>query len=105
MIEVDDTPSDEELEQKRVKDEREKEERRISLGIPSIKTHVQNEKVDYVAPPKIKRPRRLHDHQKKWNEDTKTGLMKEYMQKYRAEGKVYETNSPKSKYVKKPKVQ
>jgi len=99
MIEVDDTPTEEEIESHRMQPGVSEEGK-----VPSVHTRVQIEKAKPVAPSKIKRPRRLHEHQKKWNEEDKTGLMKEYMQNYRAEGKVYETDSPKSKYVKKPKV-
>ncbi len=65
---------------------------------------VQIENTEAIAPPKIKRPRRLREHEKKWNKEDSTGLMQEYMRDYRAEGKDNITDSPNSKYVKKPKM-
>jgi hypothetical protein len=102
MIEEDDTPTDEDLDRKRTQGgHREEDPESVSK---EHKPSVFRERFDYKAPPKIKRPRRQPDYSNKWNEDSKTGLMKDYMQNYRAEGKHFETNSPKSKYVKKPKV-
>lgn len=53
------------------------------------------------APPEQRRPRQLAEHQKKWNDDNKTGLMKDYMKEYRADGKDKEVDGPKSTYKKK----
>ena len=53
----------------------------------------------YLPQPEIRRPRREREHQKKWNKETKTELMKDYMQQYRADG-----NDVGNRYVKKPKV-
>ena len=47
--------------------------------------------------PKMKPPRRKPEAQKKWNDDNKTEVMRQYMRDYRSTGKVTETDSPKSK--------
>jgi len=58
-------------------------------------------KIGPTAAPEQRRPRELPDHKKKWNSETKTGLMKDYMHNYRAEGKDKETDGMKSTYKKK----
>lgn len=56
------------------------------------------------APPKQRAPRREPEHKKKWNEEDKTDLMKNYMKEYRSEGKIRDTDGIKNVYVKKPKI-
>jgi len=56
------------------------------------------------APSQQRRPREQPGHKNKWNEDTKTGLMNEYMTEYRADGRDKEVDGPKSTYKKKLKV-
>jgi hypothetical protein len=56
------------------------------------------------APSQQRRPRKQPGHKNKWNDETKTGLMREYIQNYRAEGKDKEVDGPKSTYKKKLKV-
>lgn len=99
LIETDDTPSDSEIKRRR----RLRVRQTPPGEMPEVKTKVEEEAIDIKLPPKIKPPRALPEHKKEWSEDTKTEKMKEYMQKYRSEGKVFETTSPKSKYVKKPR--
>jgi hypothetical protein len=99
LIETDDTPTDPEIKRRR----RLRVRQTPPGEQPRVKTKVQEEAIDIHLPPKIKPPRALPEHKKEWSEDTKTEKMKEYMQDYRSEGKVYETTSPKSKYIKKPK--
>ena len=62
------------------------------------------EKLTPTAPSQQRRPREQPIHKNKWNEDTKTGLMQEYMQEYRADGKDKEVDGPNSTYKKKFKV-
>jgi hypothetical protein len=65
---------------------------------------VQEEKMVPTAPPEQRRPRKQPNHKNKWNEDTKTSLMNDYMKNYRADGKDKEVDGPKSTYKKKLKV-
>jgi hypothetical protein len=62
------------------------------------------EKITPTAPSKQRRPRKQPGHMNKWNEDTKTGLMNEYITEYRADGRDKEVDGPKSTYKKKLKV-
>jgi len=102
MIEEDNTPTDEDLDRKKTQIDRREEG--PDSAPKEHKPTVLRERFDYVAPPKIKRPRRQPDYSNKWNEDNRKEKMKDFMKDYRANGKHFETNSPKSKYVKKPKV-
>lgn len=65
---------------------------------------VEIEGITPTAPPQQRRPRKQPGHKNKWNEDTKTGLMKDYMTEYRADGKDKEVDGPKSTYKKKLKI-
>jgi hypothetical protein len=69
-----------------------------------VDTGVEETKVDPTAPSQQRRPREQPGHLNKWNEETSTGLMKDYMQEYRADGKDKEVDGPKSTYKKKLKV-
>ena len=69
---------------------------------PEIKVH--EEPIKKTHKDNIKRPRELPHFKKKWSPENKTEEMKKYMQEYRADGRDRVTNSPNSKYVKKPKV-
>jgi len=94
LIELDDTPTEEEIYESRVLHN--EPSKNPDIGVqPDKKTQ---------STPKIRRPRRLPESKKKWNDSSKTELMKNYMQEYRADGKVYETKGIKNFYVKKPKV-
>lgn len=53
------------------------------------------------APSQQRRPRKMPDHKNKWNTETKTGLMNEYMKEYRAQGRDKEVSGLKSTYHKK----
>jgi hypothetical protein len=100
LIELDNTPYNESIGGHKMLDEDCKER-------PSIrKKRVVEEptEISPTAPPQQRRPREQPGHLNKWNEDTKTGLMKEYMQEYRADGKDKEVDGPKSTYKKKLKV-
>lgn len=101
LIETDDIPSDAEIKRRR----RMRVRQTPPGEVPEVKTKVQEEAVQVRMPPKIKPSRALPEHQKKWNESNKTEKMKQYMDDYRSEGKIYETNSPKNVYVKKPKTE
>lgn len=71
-------------------------------GVKKKKVRVPGEeKIAPTALPEQRRPREQPGHLNKWNDDTKTGLMKEYMQEYRADGKDKEVDGPKSTYKKK----
>ena len=65
------------------------------------KPQAQIPKLEETARPKIKPPRARPDSQNKWNTETKAELMTDYMKDYRNTGKVNETASPNSKYVRK----
>lgn len=97
LIERDDTPVTED----------EIKSRKKRLDHPSEGESSKNTKTDSTKPkktslPKIKPPRRLPEYKKKWNEENKTEKMRDYMKDYRSENKDKVTDSPKSKYVKKP---
>ena len=101
FIEVDDTPTKEETREKRLKCEDS-----VSTTAPGSKKQVPKPTEDKVVPterPHIKPPRRKRQTEKKWNEESKSELMRDYMKDYRQTGKVMETNSPKNKYTKKPR--
>lgn len=95
LIELDNTPYESSIGNKSMESKTDKDNK------PKSKEIVPDSKP--VAVPVQRRPRRQPSHKNKWNDDTKAGLMKEYMQNYRADGKVMETNGPKNFYVKKPK--
>lgn len=95
----DDTPTEEEIHERRGRKKGQVPETGV-VPVPTVK--VQEEGPGVVPAPKIKPSRALPEHKKKWNEENSAEEMKKYMRDYRAEGKVYETDSPKSKYVRKP---
>ena len=102
MILEDDTPSDEEIRRRRMRVQPREEAPPSGDGGPTVpKPRVQEEKVEYTAPPERRAPIRLQNRARKnkWNEEDKTGLMKDYMKDYRSEG-----NDVGNRYVKKPKV-
>jgi hypothetical protein len=111
LIERDNTPSDSSIgDRKMLQDSVVDAEGEIVNSAPrvpikkklvSVETEAQPQPT---APPMQRRPRKQPDHLNKWNSTTSTGLMKEYMQNYRAEGKDVETDGPKSTYKKKFKV-
>lgn len=107
MIVVDDTPYEStigghkmigEEQGDRCQDEEEKRTKRIEA--PAI-TQVDQPVDKPTALPQQRRPRRRPDHRNKWNEETKSGLMKNYMQEYRADGRDKEVDGPNSTYKKK----
>jgi hypothetical protein len=102
LIETDETPTEDEIKKKRLCEE----ECATATKAPNRRKgpKVKEEKIFPTERPHIKPPRRKLETRKKWNNDTKTDNMREYMQDYRQTGKVNETNSPKNKYTKKPKV-
>lgn len=97
LIEKDDTPVTEE----EVK-VRKKRQDHPGEGESAKNTKTEPSKVKKTSLPKIKPPRRLPEYKKKWNEENKTEKMRDYMKDYRSENKDKVTDSPKSKYVKKP---
>jgi arylsulfatase A-like enzyme len=104
MIVIDETPSEEQLARRRQRCERDPEgvllEAPVGEKVPGVPSpRVQEEKVEYIAPPQQRLPRRQPEHHKKWNKEDSKGLMKEYMQDYRAQG-----NDVGNRYVKKPRI-
>lgn len=107
MIVEDNTPTDEDILRLRKQTRRRYEQgdpqgeaQQTDAPSPEVPTTgVVEEKVEYLAPPKQRRPRREPEHHKKWNEEDKTGLMKDYMKDYRSESK-----DVGNRYVKKPKI-
>jgi len=102
LIEVDDTPSDEEIKEKRKLPEKAKSNLKVSPG--DTKVVVKEETpLKPTKRPDIKPPRRQTEVSKKWNQNSKRELMRDYMRDYRSTGKINQTNGPKNKYVKKLK--
>lgn len=102
LIEIDDTPTEEETRKKRLESDRS-----VSTKAPGKYKQTTEPKQEKIVPterPHIKPPRRRRETEKKWNEADSPGLRKEYMREYRQTGKDMETTSTKSKYVKKPKM-
>ena len=97
MIVVDNTPTDEDICRMRSMKIRRDEGDTGDPAAPRLRALPDED--GPLPQPEIRAPRRQHEHQKKWNQDTKKGLMKGYMQDYRAEGK-----DVGNRYVKKPKV-
>lgn len=98
LIERDNTPSDSAIGGRHMLHQNCDEEQPV---VVKKKLEVQETKITPTAPSEQRRPRRQPGHLNKWNDDTKTGLMKEYMQEYRADGKDKEVDGPKSTYKKK----
>lgn len=98
LIELDKTPTDYEIGGRKMLCECGNEEEPV---VVRKQVSIEEEKITPTAPPQQRRPRKQPGHLNKWNEDTKTGLMKEYMQQYRADGKDKEVDGPKSTYKKK----
>jgi hypothetical protein len=101
LLEQDNTPSDFGIGGHRMLGDSNAEAESIKVKKPGI---VEEQKLTPTALPPQRRPRKQPGHLNKWNPDTKTGLMKDYMQEYRADGKDKEVNGPKSTYKKKFKV-
>jgi hypothetical protein len=103
LIERDNTPFDGAINDRTMLVVDDKENIDPGIGCKKV---VKIKKVDIpeltpTAPPEQRRPRKQPSQMNKWNEDTKSGLMKEYMQGYRADGKDKEVEGPKSTYKKK----
>lgn len=62
----------------------------VSEGSGAPRTPGQTEEYRTTASPDIRAPRRKPSHKRKWNPDTRKGLMREYMQGYRGTGKINE---------------
>lgn len=103
LIERDDTPYDSQIGDRRMLHDYEGEDHPV-VTKKRVDIKVEDTKVEPTAAPPQRRPREQPGHLNKWNEDTSTGLMKEYMQEYRADGKDKEVDGPKSTYKKKLKV-
>jgi len=101
LLERDDTPIESVIGDRKMLGECEGEDHPVTV---KKRVEVGDTKIDPTAPPQQRRPREQPGHLNKWNEDTSTGLMKEYMQEYRADGKDKEVDGPKSTYRKKFKV-
>jgi len=112
FIERDNTPSDASIGDRTMLNETSEEEISEEGYItksPGEKKIVQHKKVTLIddiplkhtAPPEQRRPRKELEHKKKWNDDNKTNLMKDYMTEYRADGKDKEVDGPKSTCKKK----
>jgi len=76
----------------------------INTKVKDVVPKVHMSPLAQTAMPEKKAPRRQLNYKKKITDDTKGQYMQDYMKKYRLEGKDTETLSPKSKYVKKPKI-
>jgi hypothetical protein len=97
FIELDKTPSESVIgDQTMLSDTNDQDEKKKKIVAPIMTSEIKP-----TAPPQQRRPRKQPGHKNKWNADTKTDLMKEYMQNYRAEGKDKEVDGPKSTYKKK----
>lgn len=96
FIEEDNTPSDAEIGDRVMIDESTNER-----SIKKKPVSIDQPKITPTAPPQQRRPRKQPGHLNKWNDDTKTGLMNDYMKEYRSDGKDKEVNGPKSTYHKK----
>jgi len=99
FIEEDNTPSDAEIGDRSMLDESTNEEPIKKKKKKPVK--VEESKITPTAPPEQRRPRKQPAHLNKWNEDTKTENMREYMEGYRSDGKDKEVDGPKSTYKKK----
>lgn len=101
MIELDKTPSDHGIGGHIMLDE-------TCVEIEPIKVKktvvIEEQKLTPTALPPQRRPRKQPEHLNKWNSDTKTGLMNDYIDQYRADGRDKEVDGPKSTYKKKFKV-
>lgn len=111
-IVTDDTPTDEEIREQRLTGKAIETEEEGSEGTKKklqtksrkrVRTKPKEQAIKPTKRPRIKPPRRKPQTSKKWNDDTKTEQMRDYMKEYRQTGRVRETNSPKNVYVKKPK--
>lgn len=98
FIEEDNTPSDAEIGDRAMLDESTNEE-----PIKKKPVRTEESKISPTEPPQQRRPRKQPGHLNKWNDDTKTGLMKDYMKEYRSDGKDKEVDGPNSTYHKKLK--
>lgn len=101
MIEQDKTPSDHVIGDHRMFEDTDVGGKPIQVKKPVV---VQEKKLTPTALPPQRRPRKQPEHLNKWNSETKTGLMNDYMDQYRADGRDKEVNGPKSTYKKKFKV-
>lgn len=61
--------------------------KRVRPVVEKTQTGVDEQKTESTAAPEQKASRKQHEHKKKWNETDRKGLMKDYMQEYRSEGK------------------
>lgn len=108
LIERDNTPSDANIGdqsepidedrmriRKRIIDQKSEDEKDSIRKKP-----VREEVTKSTAMPEQRRPRRQLEYKKKWNEDSSTGNMREYMEKYRAEGEDRNAPGLKSTYHK-----
>jgi hypothetical protein len=106
LIELDNTPSSSGIGDHKMLDSisEEKPNNQGSSIDPKDKKVVlpkNNAPLKPTALPRQRSPRRMLEHKKKWNADNKTGLMREYMEEYRADGRDKEVDGPKSTYKKK----
>lgn len=107
-IEVDETPTEDEIRNNRVNGESntvtespnksEVDKKPVVNSIISPK----EEKLEKTQRPRIKPPRRQTETSKKWNENSKTEKMRDYMKEYRQE-KIFDTGGAKNVYRKKSK--
>jgi hypothetical protein len=108
FIERDNTPSDvsigdqsESIDQEVVRDKRRGIDQKSEGEKSSIrKKPVKEEVIKSTAMPEQRRPRRQLEYSKKWNEDSSTGNMREYMKEYRARGDDKDVPGIKSTYHK-----
>lgn len=101
LLEQDNTPSDFGIGGHRMLGDSNAEAESIKVKKPGV---VEEQKLTPTALPPQRRPRKQPGHLNKYNENTKRDLDKDYIKKYRAEGKDKEVNGPNSTYKKKFKV-
>lgn len=106
VLQEDDTPTEEDKNVRTDIHQKTIPIRETGRKVPAMKKTKSGEIVELgttkkVAPPKIKPPRRLHETEKEWNEETSPEKMREYMRQYRSTGKDKETGNPKSTNIRK----
>lgn len=104
LIERDNTPSDAKIGDRVMLDNECQKGNTPKIRKKRVDVIVEETGAPPTALPERRRPREQPSHLNKWNEDTKTELMNDYMKNYRADGKDKEVEGPKSTYKKKLKI-
>lgn len=104
LIERDNTPSNARIDDRMMLDDECQEGGTPKIRKKRVDVVIEDAEVPPTALPERRRPREQPSHLNKWNEDTKTELMNDYMKNYRADGKDKEVEGPNSTYKKKLKI-